>query len=63
MYTRCFERFSYDPYTDTETYEVINISPYGFEWYVNNELVRTGLVEDINTDIESLLDIEFKEVL
>lgn len=63
MYTRCFERGSEAGINMGYTYEVINISPYGFEWYVNNELVRTGLVEDIDADIESLIDIGFEEVL
>lgn len=63
MYTRCFERFSYNPYTNTETYEVINISPYGFEWYVDNSLTRTGLVEDVDEDVLLLLAEGFEEVL
>lgn len=53
MYTRCFERDN----------EVINISEYGFEWYVDNKLVRSGLVENINEDIESLINEGFVEVL
>lgn len=53
MYTRCFEREN----------ETINISEYGFEWYVDNNLVRTGLVENIEEDIESLLEIGFVEVV
>ena len=53
MYTRCFEREN----------ETINISEYGFEWYVDNKVVRTGLVEDIDADIESLLNEGFIEVV
>ena len=53
MYTRCFERDN----------EAINISEYGFEWYVNDKVVRTGLVEDLESDIQSLLDEGFTEVL
>lgn len=53
MYTRCFERDN----------EVINISEYGFEWYVDNKLERSGLVENINEDIESLINEGFVEVL
>ena len=53
MYTRCFEREN----------ETINISEYGFEWYVDNKVVRTGLVEDIDSDIESLLNEGFIEVV
>lgn len=57
MYTRCFERNERD-------YEIINISEYGFEWYVNNELVRSGLVEPdtLEETIELLLDEGFVEV-
>ena len=58
MYTRCFER------TNAQgQYEVVNISDYGFEWYVDNKMVRVGLVEDVESDIESLLDIGFEEVV
>ena len=53
MYTRVFERDD----------EVINISEYGFEWYKGNKLVRTGLVENLEEDIQSLLDEGFEEVL
>ena len=57
MYTRCFERDS------EQGYEVVNISDYGFEWYVNNKVVRNGLVEDIEEDIKSLEEIGFTEVV
>lgn len=57
MYTRCFERES------KEGYEVVNISEYGFEWYIDNRMVRTGLVENIESDIESLIEAGFEEVL
>lgn len=63
MYTRCFERTVYNPYTVKEQYEVINISEYGFEWYINNKLVRSGLVEYIDEDIESILEAGFEEVV
>ena len=53
MYTRVFEREN----------EVINISEYGFEWYVDHKLARTGLVENLEEDIASLLDEGFTEVL
>ena len=59
MYTRTFERHL----TNTEDYEVINISEYGFEWYVNHELVKAGCVENIEEDINSLLEEGFEEVL
>lgn len=52
MYTRCFERDN----------EVVNISEYGFEWYVDNKVIRSGLVENIDNDIESLLNEGFVEV-
>ena len=53
MYSICLER-EYNG-----NYEVINISDYGFEWYVNNEMVRTGLVEDKEKDIEMLKEEGF----
>jgi len=53
MYTRCFERGN----------ETININEYGFEWYVDNKLVRTGLVENLEEDIESLINEGFEEVV
>lgn len=53
MATRCFERDN----------EVINISEYGFEWYVNNKMVRSGLVENLDEDIETLKNEGFEEVL
>ena len=42
--------------------EVINISDYGFEWYKDNKLIREGLVEDREKDIEGLKEIGFHEV-
>ena len=53
MATRCFERGN----------EVINISEYGFEWYVDNKMVRSGLVENLDEDIETLKNEGFEEVL
>lgn len=63
MFTRCFERTSYNRYTDKDVYEVINISDYGFEWYIDNKLVRSGLVENLEEDIASLLKEGFEEVI
>lgn len=63
MYTRCFERTYYDRLTNKEVYEVINLSEYDFEWYVNNKLVRVGLVEDIDETIEFLKNEGFEEVI
>lgn len=42
--------------------EEIHISPYGFEWYVDTELVREGLVEDLDADVEALQDEGFELV-
>lgn len=42
--------------------EEIHISPYGFEWYVDTELVREGLVEDFDETIEMLKDEGFEQV-
>ena len=58
MYTRVFER-------DNER-EVINISEYGFEWYLDGELVKTGLVDPeigIEGTIALLKEEGFEEVL
>lgn len=63
MYTRCFERETTDRFGGWTVYEVINISPYGFEWYVDNELIRTGLIDDINENVLLLLAEGFNEVL
>lgn len=53
MATRCFERGN----------EIINISEYGFEWYVDNKMVRSGLVENLDETIEALKNEGFEEVL
>lgn len=53
MYTRCFERGN----------ETINLSEDGFEWYVDNKVVRIGLVENLEEDIESLINEGFEEVV
>lgn len=53
MYTRCFERDN----------EVINISEYGFEWYVDNKVVKSGLVENLEETIELLMNEGFEEVV
>lgn len=42
--------------------EVVLISPYDFEWYVDTEMVRAGLVEDLEADIEALQDEGFELV-
>lgn len=57
MYTRCFERES------KEGYEVVNIGDYSFEWYIDNKMVREGLVEDVESDIQTLIEEGFEEVL
>lgn len=63
MLTRCFERDN----------EVINISEYGFEWYVDDKLIfkwyvndkptRAGLVENLEENIKILKSEGFEEVL
>ncbi len=58
MFTRCFERGQ----ERSENYEVINISSYGFEYYKNNRLERTGLVENLDEDIKSIIEEGFTEV-
>ena len=41
--------------------ETIYISDYGFEWWVDGELARTGLVDgDIDEDIALLIDEGFE---
>ena len=57
MYTRCFERF------DNEYDEIINISEYGFEWYIGTSLIRCGLVEDLDKTVELLVSEGFEEIL
>lgn len=54
MWTTCLER--------EETNEVINISDYGFEWYKDNRLVKSGLVENKEKDIEALIEEGFSIV-
>ena len=51
MWTTCLE--------NVDTNEVVNISDYGFEWYKDDVLVREGLVENKEEDIESLLEMGF----
>lgn len=51
MWTTCLER--------EETNEVVNISDYGFERYEGNKMIRSGLVENKEEDIQSLLEIGF----
>lgn len=54
MFTRCFER------TTNRGYEVLNISEYGFEIYINNHLEKSGLVEPGTLDeiIQTLIEDE-----
>lgn len=63
MFTRCFERTTYNIFTNADTYQVINISEYGFEFYMDNEFESAGLVEDLDEIIEMLLDEGWEEVL
>jgi hypothetical protein len=39
--------------------EYILISDYGYEWYVDGKLVKTGLVENKEEDIKSLQELGF----
>lgn len=54
MWTTCLER--------EETREVINISDYGFEWYKDDKLVKSGLVENKEEDIKALIEEGFSIV-
>lgn len=63
MYTRTFERTEYNMMTGKEDYEVININDYGFQWYVNHSLAKTGCVENLKEDIETLINAGFEEVI
>lgn len=53
MYTRVFEREN----------ETINLSEYGFEWYVDNKVVKTGLIEDLEETIVMLENEGFVEIV
>jgi len=37
-------------------HEEIYISDYGYEWYINGDLVKSGLVEDANETITFLME-------
>lgn len=56
------ERLGYNHTTGKETLEVINISDYGFEWYLDGKLMTTGGVLNLEEDIETLLDTGFTEI-
>lgn len=43
-------------------YEVINLGFYGFEWFIDGELVRSGLIEDLEETISMLEDEGFVKV-
>lgn len=53
MLTRCFERNN----------EVININEYGFEWYRDDKLIGSGLVDGYEETIESLIEDGWEEVV
>ena len=59
---RCFERTSFDRNDWIDVYEVINLNQYCFEWYVNDRLVKEGLVDGLEETIEMLIEEGFKEV-
>lgn len=44
----------------TRDNEVILISDYGFEWYIDGVLVKEGLVENKEEDIRSLQEMGFE---
>ena len=62
MFSRCFERESFNRNDYTEIYEVINLNCYCFDWYVNNELVKEGLVDNLEETIEMLIEEGFEDV-
>lgn len=47
-------------YVLTRENEVIFVSDYGFAWYMNGELMRTGLIENPEDGIGDLLEIGFE---
>lgn len=57
MFTRVFERES------VIGIETINMSEYGFEYYIDNELERAGLVDGLDETVEMLLEDGFEEIL
>lgn len=58
---RCFERESFkNDWIDV--YEVVNLNQYYFEWYIDNQLVKEGLIDDMEEAIEILLNEGFQEV-
>ena len=40
--------------------EVIELSDYGFAWYRNGQLMRTGLIENAEDGIGDLIEIGFE---
>ena len=44
------------------TYEIINISDYGYDLFVNNVYSQSGLVENLKETIEALKEVGFKEI-
>lgn len=52
MYFRTFKRDS----------DRLEIGEYGFAWYVNEILVRSGLVENMDETISYLLDDGWEEI-
>lgn len=57
MFTRCFERESINGI------ETINISEYGFEYYINDQLERTGLVDGYEETVTALLEDGYEEII
>lgn len=44
----------------TKDNEVIFVGDYGFAWYRDGELIRTGLIENAEDSIGDLLEIGFE---
>lgn len=40
--------------------EMIELSDYGFAWYMDGQLVRTGLIENAEDGIGDLIEIGFE---
>lgn len=66
MFERVFERHTCNPlevYMIGDSYEVLNISEYGFAYYRNGHCLKSGLVENLNELVEMLIEDGWEEVL
>lgn len=57
MYTRVFERE-----LSNGQIETINISEYGYEFYLDDKFITAGLVENLDETIEDLISADYVEV-